>query len=179
MSRPFSQTMQAHELDVHRLWLVLFGLASLLLLIWAGWAGTGNIVLYENGKNVRVTGRVARSQTLEEQDNVYRMRTWQQRFVQASFPDTARGKLHTGQEAMILLRGDVEKPGIAAVITEVQEEGSSGAVQVVLRVDSPEGAADPFAHETPERVQVPVGTASPLSLLPSMSAPEGRPQLGP
>ncbi len=165
MSRPFSQTLQAHELDVHRLWLVLILLSSLLLLVWAGWASVESIVVYEHADKAVLTERSTRAQTVEEQGNVYRVRTWRQRWLQVSFPGTARGKLRPGQQAVVSLRGEAAPTSVAAVVAEVHEEGAPASISALLRVDQLEESVDPFAHAVPERVKVAVDSVAPISLL--------------
>jgi hypothetical protein len=209
MSRPFAQTMQVHQLDVHRLWLVLLLLSGLLLFIWASWVATDNVTVYEQSSSIKLTDRVSQNQNLDEQGNVYRLRTWRHRFFSASFPDTARGKLRPGQSAIIFLRGEDEPKQLSAVLTEVDETGGQGTSQETgqgtekengqeadqktgtgqktgqgtilstLRVDLSEDDGDPFAYALPDRAKVVVGTVAPISLLFSGKTPGSQKKMRP
>ncbi len=165
MSRPFSLTMQAHQLDFHRLWLTLLVLFSLFTVAWGVWAASAHLVLYETSSDIRLTEQFTRTRSLEEQGNVYRTRTWRERILEARFPQAARKKLESGQDAMIYVRGDSGEELVAAKVSEVHDEPAKAAVRVVLRAAVLDDTIDPFVQGTPSRVRVAVATVSPLSLL--------------
>ena len=52
MPRPFSLTMQAHRLDLHRLWQALLGISGLMALAWAWWAVTAHGLVDEHSTRV-------------------------------------------------------------------------------------------------------------------------------
>ena len=54
MLRPFSLTMQVHQLDLHRLWLALLGVSGLMALAWGWWAVTDHVVVDEHSTRILV-----------------------------------------------------------------------------------------------------------------------------
>jgi hypothetical protein len=145
--------------------LTLLLLSSLMFVVWAGWAVTHRIVVYEYSTSVRVTTQVSTDKTLEQEGNAYRVRTWRQQFVEAGFPRAAGRKLAPGQQAVVLFPDDAMEQELPALVTEVHEDGESGPIRAVLRIDVPDEAPDPFAAAIPDRVRVEVGTSSPFALL--------------
>src|SRR5215210_35549 len=103
MARPFSLTMQAHRLDLHRLWIALLVASILMLLLWLGWAATDTMVVYESSDQVTVSPRISSKTTREEQGNVSRPMEWRERFLEVRFPVASRGSLKPGQKADIFL----------------------------------------------------------------------------
>jgi hypothetical protein len=175
MTRPFSLTMQAHRLDLHRLWMVLLSVSILMALGWVGWATSDHIVVYENSISVQVTPWVSRYTTLE-QGNVDRGRSFRRRWLEARFSKAARGSLWPGQEAVVFFEhGDTAEPAITAVITDVGDDRNHEQVRVMLRADVPEDAPDSFAHALADRVRVAVGTVAPIDLLLPVLAPSSGP----
>lgn len=175
-TRPFALTLQTHQLDLHRLWLVLLGLASLLLAAWSAWAVTDQFVVYESSSHVELTGRITREQTVDQQGNAYQLRSIRQIWLEASFPLSVRGRLQAGQSASVFSSEVTSAQLTSALVTSVTEDAEQGMIRVMLRADAPEDGADPFAGAAPSRVQVEVGKVSPISLLLfNRATPKGRP----
>ena len=66
MTRPFSLTMQAHRLDLHRLWITLLVLSILLCLGWAAWIFSDHVVVYETSQSADAIGLFWRMQSVAD-----------------------------------------------------------------------------------------------------------------
>src|SRR5690348_6554199 len=136
MTRPFSLTMQAERLDLHRLWMALLATSILLALAWTAWATMGNLVVYETSENVKLTEQGTGD---ESQDQKIKTRKApksdapRDRWFDASFPATARESLAPSQRAMITLETDTGVYRIPAQITELRDD--AGEIHAILRAD--------------------------------------------
>lgn len=175
MARPFSLTMQAHRLDLHRLWQALLGVSSLMALGWGGWAVTDHVVVYEHSTRVEGTVRLSQEPTVDPQGNVQKARVRRHRWLEAHFPAAAEKTLWIGQEAVAHVVGDSGEQALAAVVTGIRVDGKD--VRAVLRVAVPEDGPDPFENPGTMRVKVAVGMTSPLDVMLSGQAPAGQPQV--
>lgn len=155
--------MQAHQLDLHRLWLTLLGFSALLFAGWAAWAFLGQVVIYEHSQSLQLGEQTFGDTILEERASVNVVRAPRQQWLQASFAEAAYNKLSPGQEATIFVRGSGSEQGVAAVTTEVRADCEYRRVQVMLRADLPADDPDPFAEATPSRVRVVVEKFAPIS----------------
>lgn len=164
MARPFSLTMQAHRLDLHRLWLVLLAGSTLMILLWLGWAASDNLVVYESSEKVTLSERGAVKNTVEEEGNVARVVATRERFVEARFPSASRGSLTPGQKADVFFRGRPAAEALAAVVTDVAgDDRGAGELRVTLRMTGPQDELEPvLASAPPTRVRIAVGTRRPL-----------------
>ena len=168
MTRPFSLTMQAHRLDLHRLWLVLLAGSILMALAWAGWATSDQLVVYETSARVDLSSHGTNHAEGHAGDS-------QQRWFEARFPMAARESLAPGQKAVIFVQGKSGEETFPALITETGVDPIKSQIRVILRADFQQGTPDPFDHLPPKRVRVSVGARTPLELWLPELAPSRRP----
>lgn len=169
MTRPFSQTMQAHRLDQDRLWMALLVASILMALAWIGWATSDSEPTYETSTRIKLDPKVDRFTVLEERGNVTAPEARRRRWLEASFPAAAREHIAPGVEAVVLVGG----AKIPAVITEAQDDPEKREVRATLRVESPDDAPDPFATNPPERARISTGARVPLEVWLPEAAPSG------
>jgi len=172
MTRPFSLTMQAERLDLHRLWMVLLAISILLALAWAAWATTGKLFVYETSESVKLTEQGASDTSRDpiiKTRKVPKNNAPGERWFEARFPATARESLAPSQRATITLETDTGRYMIPAQITELRDD--AGQIRAILRADVSEGSPDLAPHAVPRRVKVEVGARAPLDLwLPELAA---------
>ena len=172
MTRPFSLTMLAHQLDRHQLWTALLVTALVLSGAWGIWAVLGQVTVYEDSIRVVVLARVATQTTVEEHGNIEEVKAVRQRFVEADFPASTRASLSAGKQAAIFSHGGSGEQVRSAVITEVRDGKKSEPARVVLGVSITEGEPDPFDGAVVDRVRIAAGSIAPLQLLfPNLKLP--------
>lgn len=159
MSRPFSLTLQAHALELHRLWLALLVGSTVAMVVWGWRAATDRVVVQEHSASVQVGERVHRRTVVEAHGGARDVNVVRERRLVAEFPRAAGARLQPGQTAVVRV-GAAHLP---AVVTDV-DLGEDRA-WAVLYAGTVEGEPDPFAGGEPVLVDVAVGTATPLGFL--------------
>lgn len=159
VSRPFSLTLQAHALELHRVWLALLAGSTAAMLAWGWRAATDRVVVHEHSASVQVGERVHRRTVTRAHGGAVAVDVLRERRIVAEFPRAAGERLQPGQTAVVQV-GAASVPG---VVTDVDVDAR--ATRVVLYAGTPEGEADPFAGGDSVQVDVAVGTASPLGFL--------------
>ena len=151
--------MQAHHLDLHRLWLTLLMIAMLLSIGWAGWFFADHITLYENSQSVSLRQGSTDDTVLESVDSQGQSEApyW----LDARFPDVAYDRMNEGQDAQVFVRMDAPSKAIPAKITKVYADCAQHNVLVRLRIDRDRNQPDPLGGLPPARVRVAVKNVAP------------------
>jgi len=159
VSRPFSLTLQAHALELHRVWLALLAGSTAAMLAWGWRAATDRVVVHEHSASVQVGERVHRRTVTRPRGGAVDVDVMRERRIVAEFSRAAGERLQPGQAAEVQVGG----VRVAGVVTDV--DLGEHATRVVLYAGTPEGEADPFVGGDSVQVDVAVGTASPLGFL--------------
>lgn len=164
VSRPFPLTLQAYALELHRVWAGLLAFSLVVIGVWGAWALTDRVVVHEHSDIIKVGQRVHRRTATTSRGGAIDVNVVRDRRLVAEFPATAGARLQPGQAAVVRVGAD-EVPG---VVTDV--DVTRDRTLVVLYAGVVDGDADPFERGDPVRVDIAVGTASPLGFLAAGSA---------
>lgn len=173
MSRFFPLTRQAYALELHRWWARLLAFSLVVIGVWGAWALTDRVVVHEHSDRVHVGGRVHRRTVTTPRGGAVDVNVVRERRIVAEFPAAAGVRLQPGQAAVVRVGADA----VEGTVTDVDvDERTARAVLYAWVVD---GDADPFERGDPARVDIAVGTASPLGFLAAGPAavdePSGKP----
>jgi hypothetical protein len=168
MAKPFSQTLESRHFDLSRLFMFGMLFAVPLALVWSWWFLTAPIPLYENGVQVRLTGKPQISRDFSGNGGARRVRSLKSRKIVVVFPEQAAGKIFLGQRGHFFPATGKEKKSdpIPLTVVAIPRASSPKPGEITLKAEYPADQPDPFVDRIEDaRIRIGTGQTNPARIL--------------